>query len=152
MWEAILWEDMNSEGNVPMWEAILGGHEPVVKILKDNGADLLLANVAGENKLDLLKQIVKYGGDVTLPKSNGSTALQVAVCEDDHGWTPRDLAEQQEGHHDIRDLFLSVKENDDYSQLTKTSSLMPFQCAESGRVLFLGGSKSDTVYKTRYTR
>nr|GEZ23101.1 potassium channel AKT1-like [Tanacetum cinerariifolium] len=153
-----------------MWEAILGGHEPVVKILKDNGADLLSGDVgkfsctaAEENKLDLLKQIVKYGGDVTLPKSNGSTALHVAVCEgnieivkyllkkgadidkpDDHGWTPRDLAEQQ-GHHDIRDLFLSVKETDDYSQLTKTSSLMPFQRAESRHVQFLGRFKSDPI-------
>lgn len=159
----------DSEGNVPLWEAILGNHEQVITILKDNGASLLSGDVgqfcciaAEQNKLDVLKQIIKHGGDVTLPKTNGSTALHVAVCEgniemvkflltqgadidkpDDHGWTPRDLADQQ-GHHDIRKRFLSVKSTErDYSGLTKTSSLMPFQRAESRHVQFLGRFKSD---------
>ncbi|KAI3524518.1 hypothetical protein L1887_03176 [Cichorium endivia] len=158
----------DSEGNVPLWESILGNHEPVTVILKDNGATLSSGDIgqfsciaAEQNKLDVLKQIIKHGGDITLPKSNGSTALHVAVCEgniemvkflltqgadvdkpDDHGWTPRDLADQQ-GHHEIRNFFLSVKSTEDYSQLTKTSSLMPFQRAESRHVQFLGRFKSD---------
>ncbi|XP_071742273.1 potassium channel AKT1-like [Rutidosis leptorrhynchoides] len=162
----------DSEGNVPMWEAILGNHEPVVAILKDNNASVLSGDVgqfsciaAEQNRLDLLKQIISLGGDVTLPKNNGSTALHVAVCEgniemvkflltqganvdkpDDHGWTPRDLADQQ-GHHDIRNLFLSVKPTDDYSQLTKTSSFMPFQRAESRHVQFIGRFKSDPMIR-----
>ncbi|MFS7982272.1 putative cyclic nucleotide-binding domain, potassium channel, voltage-dependent, EAG/ELK/ERG [Helianthus anomalus] len=161
----------DSEGNVPLWEAILGNHEQVITVLKDNGATLLSGDVgqfsctaAEQNKLDMLKQIIKHGGDVTIPKTNGSTALHVAVCEgniemvkflltqganidkpDDHGWTPRDLADQQ-GHHDIRKLFLSFKSTDkDYTELTKTASLMPFQRAESRHVQFLGRFKSDPM-------
>ncbi|XP_076909501.1 potassium channel AKT1-like isoform X1 [Bidens hawaiensis] len=161
----------DSEGSVPLWEAILGNHEQVITILKDNGATLLSGDVgqfsciaAEQNKLDILKQIINHGGNVTVPKTNGSTALHVAVCEgniemvkfllaqgadidkpDDHGWTPRDLAVQQ-GHHDIRKLFLSVKSTDkDYTQLTKTASLMPFQRAESRHVQFIGRFKSDPM-------
>nr|XP_043624262.1 potassium channel AKT1 [Erigeron canadensis] len=158
----------DSEGNVPIWEAIRGNHVQVVEILKDNNATISSGDVgefsciaAEENKLDILKQIVSLGGDVTLPKNNGSTALHVAVCEgniemvkfllaqgadidkpDGHGWTSRDLADQQ-GHDDIRNLFLSVKSTDDYSQLTKTSSLMPFQRAESRHVRFISRFRSD---------
>ncbi|KAL4589734.1 hypothetical protein LXL04_002643 [Taraxacum kok-saghyz] len=158
----------DSEGNVPLWEAILNNHEPVTVILKDNRATLSSGDIgqfaciaAEQNKLDVIKKIITHGGDITLPKSNGSTALHVAVCEgnlemvkflltqgadidkpDDHGWTPRDLADQQ-GHHEIRTFFLSVKSTDDYSQLTKTSSLLPFQRAESRHVQFLGRFKSD---------
>ncbi|KAL8234928.1 hypothetical protein R6Q59_021028 [Mikania micrantha] len=159
----------DSEGNVPLWEAILGNHESVTTILKDNGATLFSGDVgqfsciaAEQNKLDTLKQIINHGGDITTPKTNGSTALHVAVCEgsiemvkflltqgadidktDDHGWTPRDLADQQ-GHHDIRKLFLSVKSTDkDYTGLTKTASLLPFQRAESRHVQFIGRFKSD---------
>ncbi|KAL8189630.1 hypothetical protein R6Q57_029196 [Mikania cordata] len=159
----------DSEGNVPLWEAILGNHESVTTILKDNGATLFSGDVgqfsciaAEQNKLYTLKQIINHGGDITTPKTNGSTALHVAVCEgniemvkflltqaadidkpDDHGWTPRDLADQQ-GHHDIRKLFLSVKSTDkDYTGLTKTASLLPFQRAESRHVQFIGRFKSD---------
>ncbi|KAI7733991.1 hypothetical protein M8C21_014329 [Ambrosia artemisiifolia] len=167
----------DSEGSVPLWEAILGNHEQVITILKDNGATLSSGDVgqfscivAEQNKLDILKQIIKHGGDVTVPKTNGSTALHVAVCEgniemvtflltqganidkpDDHGWTPRDLADQQ-GHHDIRKLFLSVKSTErDHTVLTKTASLMPFQRAESRHVQFLGRFKSDpTLIRPAY--
>ncbi|KAJ4708333.1 Potassium channel like [Melia azedarach] len=126
----------DSEGNVPLWEAMQGGHENVTKLLNDNGADINSGDVAHfactaaeQNNLDLLKQIVHYGGDVTRPKSNGSTALHVAVCEDNieivrylldrgaeidkpdnHGWTPRDLADQQ-GHEEIKSFFQSSRES-----------------------------------------
>ncbi|GFY99797.1 K+ transporter 1 [Actinidia rufa] len=125
----------DSEGNVPVWEAILANHEPVAKLLTDNGATISAGDVgqfactaAEQNKLELLKEIVRHGGDVTLPRSNGSTALHVAVCEgnsevvkflleegadidkpDNNGWTPRDLADQQ-GHEDIKAIFQSTKE------------------------------------------
>ncbi|KAI7982029.1 Potassium channel AKT1 [Camellia lanceoleosa] len=76
------------EGNVPIWEAIMADHEPVVKILADNGATISSSDVGQfsctaveQNNLELLKKILYHGGDVTLPKSNGSTALHVAVCE-----------------------------------------------------------------------
>nr|AAL25648.1 inward-rectifying K+ channel [Eucalyptus camaldulensis] len=127
----------DSEGNVPLWEAIKGGSEPVVKLLAENGANLVSGDVgqfsctaAEQNNLDLLKEISRYGGDVTLPKSNGTTALHVAVSEDNieivkflldrgadinkpdiHGWTPRDLADQQ-GHEEIGILFQSIKETE----------------------------------------
>lgn len=114
---------------------MLGGHDPVVKLLIDNGGNLNSGDVgqfactaAEQNNLNLLKEIVRYGGDVTCPRSNGYTALHVAVCEDNeeivkylldlgadinkpdvHGWTPRDLADQQ-GHEEIKILFESCKE------------------------------------------
>ncbi|CAI9761053.1 unnamed protein product [Fraxinus pennsylvanica] len=78
---------------------------------------------ANVNNLKLLKEIVSHEGDVIKPKSSGSIALLVAVCEgnikivkfllnqgasvgkpDEHGWTPKNPAEQQ-GHDDIKELF-----------------------------------------------
>ena len=125
----------DSEGVVPLWEAMVGGHGSVVQLLMDNGANISsgdvghFACIAAEQKnLNLLKQIVQYGGDVKRPTSTGNTAIHTAVCEEniemvkflleqgadidipnDHGWTPRDLADQQ-GHEDIKALFESSKE------------------------------------------
>ncbi|KAH7848608.1 hypothetical protein Vadar_005096 [Vaccinium darrowii] len=122
------------EGNVPLWEAMVANHEPVVKLLKDNGATISHGDVGQfactaveQNNLDLLKEIITQGGNVTLPRSNGTTALHVAVCEgnteivkflleqgsdidkpDSDGWTPRDLAEQQ-GHDEIKSIFQSTE-------------------------------------------
>ncbi|MQM06528.1 hypothetical protein Taro_039352 [Colocasia esculenta] len=125
----------DSDGSVPLWEALLGRHEAVIKLLVDNGADLSGGDVphfartaVEQNNLPLLEDIVRYGGDVTLPASNGSTALHLAVCEgnvdlakflvdkgadvnkpDVSGWTPRDLADQQ-SHEEIKALFQAKKE------------------------------------------
>ncbi|KAL2480201.1 Potassium channel AKT1 [Abeliophyllum distichum] len=126
----------DSEGSVPLWEAMLSAHEPVIRMLSDNGAKITPGDVglfsctaAEANNLELLKEIVHHGGDVTKAKNNGSTALHVAVCEgnmeivkflldqganidlpDEHGWTPWDLAEQQ-GHDDIKEHFEQYKQN-----------------------------------------
>ena len=108
----------------------------MIKLLVENGANLQCGDVgqfactaAEQNNLNLLKDIVRYGGDVTLPSANiGTTALHVAVSEDNveivrflldhganiekpdkHGWTPRDLADQQ-GHVDIKAIFESTGE------------------------------------------
>lgn len=125
----------DSDGNVPVWEAMLGGHEAVAKLLIENGASINFGDVghfactaAEQNSLNLLKEIVRYGGDVTSPRKSGTTALHVAVCEDNteivrflleqgadidkpdiHGWTPRDLADQQ-GHEEIKFIFQTCKE------------------------------------------
>ncbi|KAK4265137.1 hypothetical protein QN277_026226 [Acacia crassicarpa] len=130
------------EGNVPLWEAILGGHQPVVKLLAENGASLEFGEVghfactaAEQNNLSLLKDIVQYGGDVTLARTdNGTTALHVAISEanmeiikflldhgsdidkpDKEGWTPRGLADQQ-GHEEIKDIFASSGEPNNKAQ------------------------------------
>ncbi|KAL4284689.1 hypothetical protein GQ457_16G004150 [Hibiscus cannabinus] len=125
----------DSEGSVPLWEAMLGGHDNVAQLLKENGGNINAGDVghfactaAEQNNLNLLKEIIRYGGDVTCPRNNGYTALHVAVCEDNveivkfllergadidkpdvHHWTPRDLAEQQ-GHEEIKTIFESSKE------------------------------------------
>nr|ANS59119.1 potassium channel transporter [Lycium barbarum] len=154
----------DSEGNVPLWEAIMGKHEPVIRLLVDNGAKLSAGDVGHfacvaveQNNLSLLKDIVRHGGDVTLPKINGSSALHVAVCEgnmeivkylldrganvdqvDEHGWTPRDLAVQQ-GHEDIKELFES-------GMVIRTRSVDPIPEERQG-VRFLGRFKSEpTIY------
>lgn len=125
----------DSEGNVPLWEAISGKHESLIKLLLNNGAHITSGNVGSfacaaveQNNLQLLKDIAKHGGDVTLPKSNGTTALHTAVCEanveivkfllekgadadkpDSYGWNPRGLAEHQ-GHEEIIELFQKKSE------------------------------------------
>ncbi|KAK2661054.1 hypothetical protein Ddye_007587 [Dipteronia dyeriana] len=123
----------DSEGIVPLWEAILGKHESVIKIMVDNGAILgdvgnFVSTAVEQNNLDLLKDMVGYGCDVTLPNSNGTTPLHTAVSEgnveivkflldkgadidkpDIHGWTPRALADHQ-GHEEIKILFQNRKE------------------------------------------
>lgn len=112
--------DADSEGNVPLWDAILGQHEAVIKVLSENGATLSSGDVgqfscsaAEQNNTDLLQKIISFGGDVTLP-SHGTTALHKAVAQDnvqickfliengadsdkpdDDGWTPRALAVHQ---------------------------------------------------------
>ncbi|XP_043690365.1 potassium channel AKT1-like isoform X2 [Telopea speciosissima] len=125
----------DSEGSVPLWEAVLEKNESIIKLLVDNGANIYSGDVglftciaAEQNDLNLLKDIIYYGGDVKLPNSNGTTALHVAVCEgnaeivkflldhgahidrpDAQGWTPRGLADQQ-GHEEIKVLFQSRQE------------------------------------------
>ncbi|KAF8035929.1 hypothetical protein BT93_C1835 [Corymbia citriodora subsp. variegata] len=120
----------DSEGSVPLWDAIVGKHESVIKLLSDNNATIASGEVGHfaclaveQNNLELLKDIVKYGGDVTLPTSNGTTPLHTAVSEgnieivqflldqgadvdkpDGYGWTPRALADHQ-GHEDVKLLF-----------------------------------------------
>ena len=83
-----LFEYTDLDGNVPLWEAIKGGHDSVMKLLIDNGADISSGDVGSlacisvaQNNLELLKDIVQCGGDVTRSASNGSTALHAAVCE-----------------------------------------------------------------------
>ncbi|KAL5559284.1 hypothetical protein UlMin_035495 [Ulmus minor] len=116
-------------GNIALWEAILGEHEPVIKLLLENGvirssdAGHFACKLVEQNNLELLKDIVRYGYDVTQPGIDGSTALHMAVCEgnveivrflleqgadidkpDNSGWTPRALADHQ-SHEEIKDCF-----------------------------------------------
>ncbi|XVE54362.1 hypothetical protein DITRI_Ditri03aG0074700 [Diplodiscus trichospermus] len=153
----------DSEGIVPLWEAVLAGHDKVAKLLKENEANINVGDVglyactaAEQNNLTLLKEIIRYGGDVTRPKHNGYTALHVAVCEDNveivkfllelgadidkpdvHGWTPRDLAEQQ-GHEEIKMIFESRKE-------MKNQSIMSVPEKQEAR--YLGRFTSEPVIR-----
>ncbi|KAL8498140.1 hypothetical protein ACS0TY_021463 [Phlomoides rotata] len=152
----------DSEGSVPLWEAMLNMHKPVVKLLSDNGAKLSAGDVgmfactaAEQNNLDLLKEIVSHGGNVAQPRTNGSMALHLAVCEgniqivkylldqgadinkgDENGWTARDLAEQQ-GHDDIKELFDSY-----HDRRAKIGSAISMPEERLG-VRFLGRYKSE---------
>lgn len=124
----------DSDGNIPLWDAILGSHDSMIKLLKDRGANLASGDVyryachaIEQDNLQLLKDIVRYGGDLTLPGSNGCTPLHAAVTNgdiktvkfllelgadidksDEDGWTPRSLADFQ-GKEDIKALFDSKK-------------------------------------------
>lgn len=119
---------------MPLWEAILGKHEKVAKILAENGGELSAGDMghcacaaAAQNSVQLLEDILRWGGNVAAAKNDGSTALHRAVCEgnvavveflilhgadadkaDAQGWTPRGLADQQ-GHEEIKELFDGAK-------------------------------------------
>ncbi|KAL0312070.1 UNVERIFIED_CONTAM: Potassium channel AKT1 [Sesamum radiatum] len=129
----------DSEGDVPLWDAILEKHEAVIRVLVDNGATLSSGDVGGfacyaveQNNIELLKEITKFGGDVTLLSSSGTTALHTAISEenveivkflmeqgadidkpDSHGWTPRALADHQ-GHEEIKALFQTKQKSKDH--------------------------------------
>ncbi|CAI0414971.1 unnamed protein product [Linum tenue] len=118
-----------------MWDAMLGKHESVIKLLVENGATLSSGDTGQfaftaveQNDLDLLNKIVSYGGDVTRQTSSGTTALHAAISEgnidivkflldqgadidlpDSNGWTARALADHQ-GHDEIKTLFQNRKE------------------------------------------
>ncbi|OVA00508.1 Cyclic nucleotide-binding domain [Macleaya cordata] len=141
----------DSDGNVPLWEAIVGNHETVIKLLIDNGGNLFSGDMGQfactaveQNSLDLLEKIVEYGGDVKIPRSNGTTALHVAVCEgnvdivkflleqgadidkpDNDGWTPRSLADQQ-SHEEIKALFQSKQETKHQSTVSVDPPGIPY--------------------------
>ncbi|XP_027916529.1 potassium channel AKT1-like [Vigna unguiculata] len=132
------------DGNVALWEAMVGEHESVRKVLAENGANLQCGDVGQfacsaveQNNLKLLKEIKRYGGDITLPSINsGTTALHVAVSEgnvemvkylldhgasidkpDKHGWTARGLADQQ-SHTEIKAIFDSTGDPKVHSSLS----------------------------------
>ncbi|KAI4337347.1 hypothetical protein L6164_015776 [Bauhinia variegata] len=132
-------------GNIPLWEAMMGRHKSVVKVLKDNGADLFSADVGqfactavDQNNLELLKELIEYGVDVSQPKSDGITALHTAVSEgnteivrflveqgadvdkpDSHGWTPRALSDQQ-GQEEIIDIFRNIQPGKNQSAIPES--------------------------------
>ncbi|KAG2390044.1 Cytochrome b-c1 complex subunit 7-2 Complex III subunit [Vigna angularis] len=124
------------DGNVALWEAMVGRHESVRKVLAENGANLQCGDVGQfactaveQNSLKLLKEIKRYGGDITLPSINsGTTALHVVVSEgnveivkylldhgasidkpDKHGWTAKGLADQQ-SHTEIKAIFYFTRD------------------------------------------
>lgn len=113
----------------------MGGHESIIKLLEDNGARLSTGDVgnfaslaAEQGNMELLKEIVKHGGDITLLNSSGTTALHTAISEenaamakfllehgadaekpDAHGWSPVALADYQ-GNDEMKSLFTTGKE------------------------------------------
>ncbi|KAK6147719.1 hypothetical protein DH2020_018631 [Rehmannia glutinosa] len=144
--------ELDNNGRTALHIAASKGNENCVLLLLDFGADPN-SRAAEQNNLDLLKEIVRHGGDVTRPKNNGCTALHVAVCEDnveivkfllnqganidtidETGWTARDLAEQQ-GHENIKELFESYK-------VPKIDSTLTIPEQHHG-VRFLGRFKSE---------
>ncbi|KAL2897800.1 Potassium channel AKT1 [Bienertia sinuspersici] len=136
------------EGNVPLWDAIMGKHpESLIKLLIDHGATLTSGYVPHyacyaieQDDLGLLQEIVRHGGDVTLPKRDGSTPLHAAVTDgntsivkflleqgadvdkyDDNRFTPRTLADFQ-GNEEIKALF-EVKEETSQQSLDLLAGL-----------------------------
>lgn len=161
----------DSDGNVALWEAILGGHESVTKLLAENGATLQIGDVGQyactaveQNNLNLLQDIMRYGGDITLPNNSvGTTALHVAVSEDSveivkfllehganidkqdkYGWSPRDLADQQ-GHTEIKAIFEAKGE--DNSKIQSFVSV-PIPERQDSKVRYLGRFTSEPTMPT----
>lgn len=139
----------DSEGKVPLWDAILGRHDDVIKVLVDNGATLSSGDVgqfacyaAEQDNIELLKDIAKFEGDVMSLSGSGTTALHTAVSQDklevvkflldqganidkpdSHGWTSRALAHHQ-GHKEMMALFQTIQPQ------MKTMSLPPLHKEE----------------------
>ncbi|XP_054822597.1 potassium channel AKT1-like isoform X1 [Prosopis cineraria] len=147
------------DGSVPLWEAVVGRHESVSKLLVENGANLECGDVgqfaciaAEQNNLSLLKDIVRHGGDVALSRNyDGTTALHIAVCEgsveivkflldqgadvdkpDKHGWKPRALADQQ-GHEEIKAIFQTIVEPKAPTPVTATPERSVGRLARIGK-------------------
>lgn len=119
----------------------MGKHESVIRVLSENGATLSSGDVgqfacfaAEQNNIDLLQEIIKFGGDVTLPNSSGTTALHTAISEenveickflidqgadtdrpDAHGWTPRALADHH-GNEEIKALLQTNQKSKDQNR------------------------------------
>ncbi|KAL0337295.1 UNVERIFIED_CONTAM: Potassium channel AKT1 [Sesamum calycinum] len=144
--------ESDNNGRTALHIAASKGSANCVLLLLDFGADAN-SRAAEQNNLELLKDIVRFGGDISKPKNNGCTALHVAVCEgnieivkflldqganielgDENGWTARDLAEQQ-GHEDIKELFDSYR-------VSKAESSVRIPEERHG-VRFLGRFKSE---------
>lgn len=96
----------------------------------DNSANISNSDVgqfactaAEKNSLEMLKDIIRCGGNVSVAKSDGTTALHAAVLAgnaeiveflldqradadkpDNNGWTARSMADQQ-GNEEIKSLF-----------------------------------------------
>ncbi|KAK6158815.1 hypothetical protein DH2020_006129 [Rehmannia glutinosa] len=128
----------------------IGKHESVIKVLVDNGATLSSGDVGGfacfatkQNDIDLLKEIIKFGGDVTLPNCLGTTALHTAISEgnveivkflieqgadidkaDEDGCTPRALANHL-GYEEIQALFQTKQESEYQNRHQGGESLKP---------------------------
>ncbi|KAL9260330.1 Potassium channel AKT1-like protein [Drosera capensis] len=125
----------DTEGSVPLWDAIVGRHKSAIELLMSNGAILSAGDVGQyacyaveQNDGELLKDIVRYGGDISSSKCTGATALHTAVPlgnidmikfllrhgadidkPDAHGWTPRSLADYH-GNEEIKMLFQAKEE------------------------------------------
>ncbi|KAG5596658.1 hypothetical protein H5410_037890 [Solanum commersonii] len=115
---------IDSEGNVPLRDAMVGKHEAAIKLLVDNGATISSGDVAQfacfaveQGRLDLLKEIINYRGDVTLLNSLGTTAMHTTISEKygislakvltEDGALIEDIAVIRDGDH----LVLATSEN-----------------------------------------
>jgi ankyrin repeat protein len=154
------------DGNIPLWEAMSGGHKFVKKLLIDNGANIFVTDVghlaclaARKNNTELLMELIEFGVDVTKSERSGTTALHTAVSEgnveivkllvdlgaevdkqDNCGWTPRALAEQQ-GHEEIKNIFQKIKEN------KQSTPVIPIPIPDNGKpnVPYIGKIQSESV-------
>lgn len=136
-----------------MWDAILGNHETVIKVLRENGANLSFGDIghfacyaAEQNSIKLLEEIIKLEEDVTQPDSHGTTSLHKAISQgnvkickflieqgadpdmpDADGWTPRALADHQ-GNEEIKALLETIPQSGDHKRhqvVKKTVSPSP---------------------------
>ncbi|KAL0407802.1 UNVERIFIED_CONTAM: Potassium channel AKT1 [Sesamum radiatum] len=121
----------DSEGNVPLWDAILGKHEPVIKALVDNGATLSSGDMgqfacfaAEQNDLDLLKNHQVWRGRADIDKP------------DVHGWTPRALADYQ-GHEAINALFQTKQESHNSGKAHQRSTSISTSEVQEGLPYYL---------------
>jgi len=137
------------EGNSALWEAIKGGHETVMRILVENGAEISSNNVVDyarlaieKNNLEILKEIIQRGGDVMQCSDKMTTLLHAAVCEgnseivkylvelgadidrqDSVGLTARSLAEHQ-CHEEILNIFNTIGHKNERNGIPQISTFV----------------------------
>jgi ankyrin repeat protein len=81
----------NSTWDTPLFVASRGGHEAVVRLLIENGADISVQDFSGDTPLlaerwypNIARILIGLGADVNSKHQNGRTLFSFAIMKDHH--------------------------------------------------------------------